>query len=117
MVVITDTYYFFIDIFSFVIIIDTKTTTMTMMNNNWQDSVMTKVHRHLIILFCVNYWSEAKASDPKRWLFIYAWTKGWANNRDPGDLRRRRAHNGVAVISLCTIALDTFAHWVRYLQF
>ena len=30
--------------------------------------------------------------------FICAWTKGWVNNRDAGDLRRNRAHYDVTVI-------------------
>ena len=30
---------------------------------------------------------------------ICAWTNGWANNRNAGDLRRHRAHHGVTVLS------------------
>ena len=30
---------------------------------------------------------------------ICAWTNGWANNRDPGDLRRHRAHYDATVIN------------------
>ena len=30
-------------------------------------------------------------------LFICTWTDGWVNERDAGDLRRRRAHYGVIV--------------------
>ena len=29
---------------------------------------------------------------------IYAWINGWVNNREPGDWRRHRVHNDVAVI-------------------
>ena len=29
---------------------------------------------------------------------IYAWTNGWANNRDAGDLRRHHAHYDVTVM-------------------
>ena len=29
---------------------------------------------------------------------IYAWTNGWVNNRDIGDLRRHRAHHDVTVM-------------------
>ena len=29
---------------------------------------------------------------------IYAWTNGWVNTRDAGDLRRHRAHNDVTLI-------------------
>ena len=31
---------------------------------------------------------------------IYAWTDSWANNGEPGDLRRYRAHYGVIVMRL-----------------
>ena len=31
---------------------------------------------------------------------IYAWTNGWVNNRDAGDLRRHRAHYDVTVMEL-----------------
>ena len=31
---------------------------------------------------------------------IYAWTNGWANNREAGDLRRHRAHFDVTVMLL-----------------
>ena len=30
---------------------------------------------------------------------IYAWTNGWANNREAGDLRRHRVHNDVTVMT------------------
>ena len=33
-----------------------------------------------------------------RFSLIYAWTNGWANNRDASDLRRRRLHYDVTVI-------------------
>ena len=33
--------------------------------------------------------------------FIYAWIKGWENNREAGDLRRHRAHyNAIVMIML-----------------
>ena len=32
---------------------------------------------------------------------ICAWTNGWADNRDAGDLRRHRAHFDVTVIFIC----------------
>ena len=31
-------------------------------------------------------------------LFISAWINGWVNNREAGDLRRRRAHYDVSVM-------------------
>ena len=34
----------------------------------------------------------------KSFPLMYAWTNGWANNRDAGDLRRHRAHHDVTVI-------------------
>ena len=34
--------------------------------------------------------------------FIYAWTNGWVNNRDAGDLRHHRAHYDVTVMSFIT---------------
>ena len=40
--------------------------------------------------------------------FICARTKGWANNRDTGDLKRHRAHNDVTVvkcINCCAFSL------------
>ena len=43
-----------------------------------------------------------KASDAEFWcffLFFWVWTKGWVNNRDAGDLRRRCAHYDVTVMS------------------
>ena len=37
---------------------------------------------------------------------ICAWTNGWANNRDAGDLRLHRAHYDVTVIIIKPILLD-----------
>ena len=39
-----------------------------------------------------------KANDAELWCFslIFAWTNGWANNRDASDLRRHRAHCDVS---------------------
>ena len=41
---------------------------------------------------------------------IFAWTNGWANNREAGDLRPRRAHYGVTANSsdirhMCGVSL------------
>ena len=33
--------------------------------------------------------------------FICAWTNGWINNREAGDLRRHRAHYDVSVMASC----------------
>ena len=33
---------------------------------------------------------------------ICAWTNGWVNNPDAGDLRRRRAQNDITVMNHCT---------------
>ena len=38
-----------------------------------------------------------KACDAELWSFIRAWTNGWVNNRDAGDLRRHQAHYDVNV--------------------
>ena len=35
--------------------------------------------------------------------FIFAWTNGWANNRDAGGLRRHRALHDVTVMVYCII--------------
>ena len=32
--------------------------------------------------------------------FDLSWINGWVNNRDAGDLRRRRAHNDLIVMKL-----------------
>ena len=40
--------------------------------------------------------SRTKASDAELWCFL--WSDGWVNNRDAGDLRRRRAQYDVIVM-------------------
>ena len=44
--------------------------------------------------------SLPKASDAELWRFLWicAWTNGWANTRDAGDLRRNRAYYDVTVM-------------------
>ena len=44
--------------------------------------------------------SLTKTSDAELWCFtlIYAWTIGWINNRDVGDMRHHRAHYDVMVM-------------------
>ena len=52
---------------------------------------------------------------------ICAWTKGWVNNREAGDLRRHRTHYDVSVMGLqlpmCRqgfFAYTLHRHWVRH---
>ena len=44
--------------------------------------------------------SPHKGQWRRAWIvsLIYAWTNGWANNRNAGDFRRYRTHNDVNVI-------------------
>ena len=47
---------------------------------------------------------------------ICAWTNGWANNRDAGDLRRHHVHYGVTVMMRTTRALvpeenQSYSRW------
>ena len=37
--------------------------------------------------------------------FICAWTYGWLNNRDAGDLKRHRAHYDVTIMRIVEIDL------------
>ena len=41
-----------------------------------------------------------KAGDAELWCFLWSvpWINGWVNNREPGDLRRHRAHYDVIVM-------------------
>ena len=39
-----------------------------------------------------------KARDAELWFFICAWTNGWVNNRDAGDLRCCRSHYDATVM-------------------
>ena len=42
-----------------------------------------------------------RASDKELWyFFLFAWTNGWANNRDALDLRRHRTDSDVIVVSM-----------------
>ena len=57
--------------------------------------------------------SLTKSSEAELWLFfIYAWTSGWANNRDAGDLRRQLAHCDGTVI----IIVDEKRTWTYHTQ-
>ena len=46
---------------------------------------------------------------------IRAWTNGWSNNRDAGDLRRHRDHYDVTVLRLAQVmvwrCINTWAYW------
>ena len=44
--------------------------------------------------------STHKASHAELWCFLWyaPWINGWVNNREPGDLRRHRAHYDVIVM-------------------
>ena len=50
------------------------------------------------------HWSPVDSSHKDQWRgapmfsLIYAWTNGWANNRNAGDLRRHRNHYDVTVM-------------------
>ena len=46
---------------------------------------------------------------------IFAWIKGWVNNRETGDLRRHRAHYGIDVMILQKLA-DTMG-WLLWRAF
>ena len=43
---------------------------------------------------------------------ICAWTNGWVNNRDVGDLRRNRAHYDVIVMVPVQCSLDIYGHFI-----
>ena len=56
--------------------------------------------------------SQRKASDAELWRFtlICAWTNGWVNDGDAGDLRRHRAHYDVTVMWIWPIEWMWFYH-------
>ena len=69
------------------------------------------------------YPSQRPVTRSLMYLMICAWTNGWVNNRNAGDLRRHRAHyditvmmflyalNFVSVAVLATVTLQLFAKW------
>ena len=60
-----------------------------------------------------------KASDAELWCFfpICAWTNGWTNNRDAGDLRRHPAHNVTVMCQQKINYVDRETHiWPPVLQ-
>ena len=63
-------------------------------------------------------WSPpAEASDVELWcFFIYAWTNGWANNRDAGDFRRHHSHSyyhGAASVSMGHSGITMSIPWLQ----
>ena len=42
--------------------------------------------------------SQSQRRGALMFFFICAWTNGWVNNRDAGDLRRHRAHYDITVM-------------------
>ena len=49
--------------------------------------------------------------------FFYAWTNGWVNSRDVGDLRRHRAHYDVNVMEAQSQSASHCKTWDAYLRF
>ena len=41
---------------------------------------------------------------------ICAWTDGWVNNRDHGDLRRKHAHYDVTIMHICVMNINLIRH-------
>ena len=68
-------------------------------NNDWgnHDDVIKWKH-------FPRYWPCVRESSSHQWR---AWTNGWADNRDAGDLLRHRAHNDVTVIIVPWVHI----HW------
>ena len=64
-------------------------------------STETKVHDEVIKWkHFPRYWPFLRAIYRSTFMFslICAWTNGWANNRDTGDLRRHHTHYGVTAM-------------------
>ena len=57
--------------------------------------------------------THTKASDAELWYILWSapWKKGWANNREAGDLIRHHAHYDVIVTS------PGYSHLSRYVVF
>ena len=56
--------------------------------------------------------SPIKASDAKLW--CCAWTNGWVNNGDGGDLRRHRAHYDVTVLKRVNFNQEWINNFILY---
>ena len=55
-----------------------------------------------------------KANDADLWwffFFICAWTNGWANNRDAGDMRRHWGQYDVTVMETFIFSWNEILHW------
>ena len=52
-------------------------------------------------------------------VFICAWINGWVNNREPGDLKRHRAHYDITVIlssqhvEYSWVGLPLYSFWIQ----
>ena len=60
--------------------------------------------------------------DAELWCFISAWTNGWVNNLDAGDLRRHRANYNVTVMVITVTVMDFLwlynqSLWIRVIGF
>ena len=69
---------------------------------------MRGIHRSLVDSLHKGPWRRALMFS-----LICAWTNGWANNREAGDLRRHSAHYDVTVMYFLRIL---FFHWTHYLS-
>ena len=61
------------------------------LSRNW--SFVKRIHRSLVDSPHKGQWRGALIFS-----LIFAWTNGWANNRDAGDLKRHRTHYDITVI-------------------
>ena len=64
----------------------------------------------------VNYPHKGQWRGASMFSSICAWTRGWVNNREAGDLKRHRAHNDVTVM-LCKVSMRQptrggGSHWI-----
>ena len=83
-------------------------TSITTMSSNWN-----------IFRVTGPLWGESNGHRwfPSQWpvtralmfSLIWAWTKGWANNRDAADLRRHHAHYDVTVVMLSHTVVFRFS--------
>ena len=78
---------------------------MTSSNGN-----ISRVTGHLCEEFTCHRWIPlTKASDAELWCFLStAWINGWVNNREAGDLIRRRAHYEVTLMTRYVIRMWPF---------
>ena len=68
----------------------------------------------LLALCAGIHWSPVSSPHKGQWhgalmfSLICAWTNGWVNNREAGDLRRHRAHYDIIVMEI---------NWIRHQQY